>query len=145
MATSFNMHLINGLTNFPLGMKSINSRMTNCFGLASVMLAASQQHQCQRTKPKSLKLSWPLQSWGSILNLNWSELGNGCTRVNSWSIQIDGVSSNWLIYPVDIESGKRRFVPLFKEVAHGKLSILSCHFKSLLDNISRKPSTHRQK
>ena len=29
-------------------------------------------------------------------------LGDGGTRVNSWSIQIDGVCSDWYIPPVDI-------------------------------------------
>jgi len=72
-------------------------------------------------------------------------LGNGGSRVNSWSIGIDGVLGNWLIPPVDIQSGERRFVPLFKEGAHRKSSILSCYFKSLLDDISRKPSKHGQK
>jgi len=47
--------------------------------------------------------------------------------------------------PVNIQSGKKRFVLLFKEGVHRKSSILSSHLKSLLDNISRKPSKHRQK
>jgi len=72
-------------------------------------------------------------------------LGNGGTRVYSWGIQINGVHGNWLIPPVNIESGKRRFVPLFEEGAHRKSCILCCHFKCLLDNISRKPSKHGQK
>jgi hypothetical protein len=72
-------------------------------------------------------------------------LGYGGTRVNSWGVRVDGVHGNWLIPPVNIQSGKRRFVLLFEEGAHRKSSILSRYFKSLLDNISRKPFKHRQK
>ncbi len=46
---------------------------------------------------------------------------------------------------MDIEGRERRFVPLLKESAHGKVSILSGDGKGLLDHISREPSEHGHK
>jgi len=73
------------------------------------------------------------------------DLGNHSTRVNCGSVQIYRVHCHWLISPVYIESGERRFIPLLKESAHGKVSVLSGHSKGLLDHISREPSKHGHK
>ena len=72
-------------------------------------------------------------------------MSNGSTRVNSWGVRIDGIHCDWLISPVDVKSGKRRFVPLLEESAHGMASILSGHGKGLLDHISREPTEHGHK
>jgi len=69
-------------------------------------------------------------------------LSDGGTRVNSWSIGIDGVHGNRLIPPVNIESRERGLVLLFEEGAHRESSILSGYLKCLLDHISWKPSKH---
>jgi len=72
-------------------------------------------------------------------------LSDSSTRVNSWSVRIYGVHCHWLVSPVYIESGERRFIPLLKESAHGKASLLSGHSEGLLDHVSREPSKHGHK
>ena len=46
------------------------------------------------------------------------DLSDGGTRVNRWGVGIDGICCNRLIPPVDIQSGKWRFIPLFEEGGH---------------------------